>query len=328
MAITFQAFDAGAGDALLVSSGDDAVLIDGGESGKFKDVAGPALAARGTRLHQAILTHWDNDHLLGIRDLFFLPSLAGIRPETLRFNEFTQPGPGVQAMSQDDIMRLGILSVDDAVELVHNLPQGVAVIGTKAGDVVDVPTFGLVIIGPTDELLAEAKKEFEDALDSGAFLARAIMSADDSATNRASITCVVTNTNGEPLMLLTGDALGEDVILQLEAAGFVDGGFPFEVPLVKIQHHGSDRNVSQAFLDRIRADHYVFSANGRNANPDEPTVQRLINSIGGSSPTVWFSSDGNTVGQRNHMMAMRALLDNAGIGIGNAPGDPVTIEFP
>jgi hypothetical protein len=328
MAIAFRAFDAGAGDALLVSSGDDAVLIDGGESGKFKNVVGPVLAARGTRLDRAILTHWDNDHLLGIRDLFFLPSLAGIRPDTLLFNEFTQPGPGVRAMSQDDIMRLGTLGVDDAVELVHNLPQGAAVIGAKAGDTVELPTFNLAIIGPTEELLAEAKEEFEDALDNRAFLARSIMSADDSATNRASITCVVTDRNGESLMLLTGDAVGEDVILQLEAAGFVSGGLPFEVPVVKIQHHGSDRNVSQAFLNRIRADHYVVSANGRNANPDKPTMERLINSIDGSSPTVWFSSDGNTVGQRNHMTAMRTLLDNAGIAIGNAPGEPVSIELP
>ena len=37
------------------------------------------------------------------------------------------------------------------------------------------------------------------------------------------------------------------------------------VDVLKMPHHGSDRNMDRAFLERITADHYVFSGNGSTA---------------------------------------------------------------
>ena len=38
--------------------------------------------------------------------------------------------------------------------------------------------------------------------------------------------------------------------------------------------------------------------------------------------------DSSTTGQKNHITAMRALLVSGGIAIGNASGQPVTIQLP
>jgi hypothetical protein len=49
------------------------------------------------------------------------------------------------------------------------------------------------------------------------------------------------------------------------------------VDVLKIPHHGSDRNIDPVFFRRITADHYVFSGNGENGNPERETLQMLLN---------------------------------------------------
>jgi hypothetical protein len=75
-------------------------------------------------------------------------------------------------------------------------------------------------------------------------------------------------------MLLTGDARGDDILEGLTTAGLLGSG-RCHVDLLKIPHHGSDRNVSTEFFRQVTADHYVVSANGQNGNPDVAMLQML-----------------------------------------------------
>ena len=43
--------------------------------------------------------------------------------------------------------------------------------------------------------------------------------------------------------------------------------------VLKVPHHGSDRNVNREFFERVRAKTYVISADGKHGNPDGPTLQ-------------------------------------------------------
>src|SRR5262249_24990381 len=45
--------------------------------------------------------------------------------------------------------------------------------------------------------------------------------------------------------------------------------------VLKVQHHGSEHNMTPAFASRITADHYVFCGNGFSGNP-EPTVLNVL----------------------------------------------------
>ena len=48
-----------------------------------------------------------------------------------------------------------------------------------------------------------------------------------------------------------------------------------KVDILKMPHHGSDRNMEKIFLERVVADHYVFSGDGEHGNPERKTFQML-----------------------------------------------------
>ena len=41
-----------------------------------------------------------------------------------------------------------------------------------------------------------------------------------------------------------------------------------QVDILKVPHHGSDRNMETIFFERVKANHYVFSGNGENGIPE------------------------------------------------------------
>jgi hypothetical protein len=48
------------------------------------------------------------------------------------------------------------------------------------------------------------------------------------------------------------------------------------VDVFKLPHHGSVRNVTPELFERITADTYVISANGKYDNPDFQTLEWLV----------------------------------------------------
>jgi hypothetical protein len=58
------------------------------------------------------------------------------------------------------------------------------------------------------------------------------------------------------------------------------------VDILKMPHHGSDRNLDPIFFQRISADHYVFSGNGEHGNPERETLQMLLDENGDKELTI------------------------------------------
>ena len=50
------------------------------------------------------------------------------------------------------------------------------------------------------------------------------------------------------------------------------------VDILKVPHHGSERNVSEQFFNTVTADVYIISANGRDDNPSFLTLKWIIES--------------------------------------------------
>jgi hypothetical protein len=101
---------------------------------------------------------------------------------------------------------------------------------------------------------------------------------DSSAANLSSIV-VLAEVDGKR-MLLTGDARGDKILEGLELAGILKPDGKLHVDVLKMPHHGSDRNMEQSFLERITADHYVFSGNGEHGNPERATLEMLLQARG------------------------------------------------
>jgi hypothetical protein len=94
-------------------------------------------------------------------------------------------------------------------------------------------------------------------------------------------------------MLLTGDARGDDILMGLKDAKFLDSRGRLHVDLLKIPHHGSDRDVAPQFFQALTADHYVISANGENDNPDCETLCWLAESRGKDDYEVYLKNQDN-----------------------------------
>jgi beta-lactamase superfamily II metal-dependent hydrolase len=52
----------------------------------------------------------------------------------------------------------------------------------------------------------------------------------------------------------------------------------FNVVVLKVPHHWSDRNASKEFFNTIYTDYYVISAKGRDDNPSLATLKWIIES--------------------------------------------------
>jgi hypothetical protein len=114
--------------------------------------------------------------------------------------------------------------------------------------------------------------------------------SDDSIPNLASI--VVLASLGGKTMLLTGDARGDRILDSLRDCKLLpQTGGTMHVDILKMPHHGSDRNMRKDFLEMVTADHYVFSANGKDGNPDPPTFKMLFDARPKGGYTLWLTND-------------------------------------
>ena len=111
---------------------------------------------------------------------------------------------------------------------------------------------------------------------------------DDSVHNLSSL--VVLAEFGEKRILLTGDARGDFILESLRQAKLIKNG-KFKVDILKVPHHGSIHNVAKSFFETITADHYVFSANGRDGNPDPPTFDLLFGARKTGRYDLWLTNN-------------------------------------
>jgi hypothetical protein len=160
------------------------------------------------------------------------------------------------------------------------------------GPVVDLGGVKLTILAPStgrlqdlekkwDEFVkARAAKEAEKAAEAAAYLDRSVF-------NLSSIVAVAEA--GGRTILLTGDARGDDILKGLKAEGLLKRN-KVHFDVLKLPHHGSIRNVEADFFERVTADHYVVSADGRHGNPEVKTLQLISDARGTDDFTIHLTN--------------------------------------
>jgi beta-lactamase superfamily II metal-dependent hydrolase len=109
---------------------------------------------------------------------------------------------------------------------------------------------------------------------------------EDTAPANGSSICVLLEYH-ETRILLTGDAYPRDVVEYLSLLG---ASMPTELDLVKLPHHGSAANVSDALLDAIRCPAWVVSTNGtRHHHPDAAAIARVLRERRSPRPHLVFN---------------------------------------
>lgn len=141
----------------------------------------------------------------------------------------------------------------------------------------------LTIVGPDRENLIALQQKWNPSLSP----VEVAEMSDKSVANLSSIVVMVEN-EGKTI-LLTGDARGDDIVDGLKATGFLKDG-KCKVDVLKLQHHGSDRNVNEAFFEAVKADIYVYCGDGKHDNPDAPTLKMMREARSGDEYRVVFSN--------------------------------------
>lgn len=126
---------------------------------------------------------------------------------------------------------------------------------------------GLEIMG-TD---VEPVLETTDDLD---FLAESENKKDHSEANGSSIVLLVEY--GDQKLLLSGDAFADDIV---KALGAVHPGGPLPVDAVKLPHHGSSKNITDALVEAVDTPRWLFSTDGTSfKHPDAIAIARVLRS--------------------------------------------------
>lgn len=188
----------------------------------------------------------------------------------------------------------------------------------------------LRVIGPTraelDALKQEWARQLPKILDREAEKAARVAAAvalDKSIFNLSSI--VVIAQAGGKRMLLTGDARGDMILPWLEGAGFANGAAHFD--LIKLPHHGSDRNVTPEFFAKVTADTYVVSGDGKHGNPEPRMFEMLFEARGNDDFKVCMTYSPDEIKQHPDYRKEQkdAKLDAV---LDAAPGRRCKLQFP
>ncbi len=305
------------GDCLLLEYGTAAnphfILIDGGPPTIFADhlrkVLETVVVPQSGKLELVILSHVDNDHIVGLVDLFTelqsqqvnaQPALISI--DGLWHNSFSKaidPNGMIQPRLQTLLGIAGMQSTMDATAVaVNGIAEGNKLrqlslllhipLNANLADPITVETANapvnfdnvrLTVVGPTKANLDALRQEWEDWLDEheediGTGRMNLMANADQSVPNLSSI-CVVAEADGRRI-LLTGDARSDHVLAGLASKAFLDDAGSVHFDVLKLPHHGSDRNMTKTFFKKVTADRYVISANGKYGNPDLATLIWLV----------------------------------------------------
>jgi beta-lactamase superfamily II metal-dependent hydrolase len=253
------------------------------------------------KLDLVVCTHIDDDHIAGIDWLYrclggdkqFPKDAPSISAPVLWFNSFSKlvepaqaeaaallnntPSAIAASVSQGESLTGAAVKTD--TEINPNADGGLILAGHAPKG------FGktkITVVAPDKTALealqkawlAELKKK-KDKLRAGTSAITAAVPAaklDQAIPNLSSIVMLVTSAG--KTVLLTGDARGDHVLSGLKTTRKLKKG-KLHVDVLKVPHHGAEGNNPADFLEAVTADHYVFSANGKDQNPDPPVLELI-----------------------------------------------------
>jgi len=304
-----HAINAFFGDCLLLEYGTaDAphfVLVDGGPPETYQRHLSTVLRdvkQRGSDLDLMVLSHVDNDHVVGLLDYVadLRAGVAGLPAVgALWHNSFTAAldpngslaprlvnmvaGHSVQAVPQAAMSANGIgegnqlrvQALAHGIPLNPGYPTGLITV-EQAGNPWQAANLELAVVGPTQASLDDLRVEWQVWLDEHEAETdpMVLANSDRSIPNLSSI-MLLARADGKTL-LLTGDGRSDHLLDGLDARGLLDTEGHFHVDVLKLPHHGSDRNVTKTFFRKVTADTYVASANGKDGNPDLATLIWIV----------------------------------------------------
>lgn len=315
--IGLYVIQAGFGDCFLLEYGEaqaEYILIDGGPRKNYQNYLKPALAElmpSTSSLEAIMVSHVDNDHIVGVLDLLVDLKYQldnGTKPfldiGQLWFNSFTDTiDTGHFENRIKEINRVAGINGIRMMEMslaFHGIKEGYRILslarfldipinpdtekgfyfGGQSEPVFKKSNIEITVLGPTLRNLQKLQEKWEDWISDneqkireGKYTREFADMSDSTIPNLSSIIMLI-KADGKSI-LLTGDCRGDHLQDGLIETGLSDTG-SFHVDIFKVPHHGSQRNVTKKFFKEVTADSYVVSADGTNGNPDYETLCWIV----------------------------------------------------
>ncbi|SFX47643.1 Beta-lactamase superfamily domain-containing protein [Janthinobacterium lividum] len=323
---SLEALNAFHGDCLLLHYGTTdkpkLILIDGGPAGTFENSLRPRLEElRSQRnrdplvIDHVMVTHLDNDHITGVLhlineiesgdDQFFarsywfntfedamkhLPAEIKQAKKTLAKSDKATINAAVEHASINEGR-----SLRDAVIRLQGVRNGNAkfLFAEGKGQQLDIDGLRATLICPDARHLAALGEKWRTTAVKNKATTAAYV--DTSVFNLSSIVVVLRSSAAKdaPSILLTGDARGDHILAGLSNANMLSNEGTAHFSVLKVPHHGSDRNLTLEFFQAVSADFYVISGDGKYSNPSEQVLE-WIAATAPKEATICMTYDQNT----------------------------------
>lgn len=218
---------------------------------------------------------WHNsfDDLLGNDDVSVASAASTMSPASL--GDLLAPEGSLLLASVSEGRDLRDLL--GSLKLGGNPPfEGLVRAGTKP---VKIDNLKLTVVAPAEKQLKALQKDWDEHVrkilekKDKKSKTEAAAYVDRSVYNLSSIV-ILAEADGKSI-LLTGDGRGDHTLQGLEETGLMDDEGKIDVDVLKMPHHGSERNVKEDYFERIIATHYVISADGKHDNPDVGALEMI-----------------------------------------------------
>jgi len=305
MGIRFEFFEAGQGDSILVSTDEGTnILIDGGAGGLYKR----KLKNLKKQLDLVVLTHLDNDHILGLRDLLkfdvdnivkndkYIPYIKEIWYNAFRNTsntsdiDFRPPKQSTTICIKNHLkFREYMALVEDKIEYKDYISIDSI---TKPLNINEIK---LILLSPNDDklkdLYSKYKKELKKTTASTSSKREDIKltiedlytknfndTDDSSVANGSSIAFILIYQNKKFLFLADAHIPLVTQSLKRVKKQYFQNEDRMNFEFIKVSHHGSRNNIDTSFLDLVQSQNYVILTNtkGKNRHPDKETLSKIL----------------------------------------------------
>ena len=287
------------GDAILITTEDFVMLIDGGGKSTYSRLK-QHLESLQRPIDLVVLTHIDEDHIFGLLRLFedIKEGKTTIKIKKVWFNSMVEEPLIINTHANDSespkISRkqgnnLNALLKELSVCGIEHVNNGIHCDNSQYNKIFSLSdTIKIRLISPTEESLKKMYKAWNPRLFDKQKpkisshndyrkkieeLMHANFKNDASEFNASSIAFILFYGCHQFLML--GDANIKLITNQLTKVFQQESSMKKKFAFVKVSHHGSAKNTNDEFLDIIDCSNFIFCARGDHL-PSKQAISRII----------------------------------------------------
>lgn len=290
---------AGSGDCILIRVNAQNILIDGGNDDSQLLIQLDVIHAKGEVLDLIIITHHDEDHILGILNVLkelkkerfgdpkkFVKKILFNSPRKVLGIEIFESDNFLsyrQACDVEELITELNLDWDICTEETEPIKFGAAVFKFLSPISTDLTKYG----NQEGAFLSSQYRSDWDSRIKELLLNVDDASLDQSLPNQTSIVILIENK--ESRVLLTGDVTPKRLNTVITEYLNEVGKGELSLDYMKLPHHGSYRSLSRELLSKINCSNFIISTNSsRYYLPNKRAIVKVLTHVSNSGSKIKF----------------------------------------